>query len=177
MEYKCWREITWGHMVGLQSWSDENVPPHICVIWSDDMNMQGNILVSVMTKLMCWECRARESEEFQEQRMLIGRRGHKILRPVFFFFFPSGVHIFSTSESREKISSDQKLAISLPVAFCVLSQGDDSSHALHVFPTGCFFVSEKNRSLECKKYLYIIYIYIYIYLTPLFPNHVIGIFT
>ncbi len=165
MEYKCWREITWGHMVGLQSWSDENVPPHICVIWSDDMNMQGNILVSVMTKLMCWECRARESEEFQEQRMLIGRRGHKILRPVFFFFFPSGVHIFSTSERVVR----RFLAIkNWPFLFpwhsaFYLRVMTARMHCMF-FQLGVSLCLRKTDCWSVKNTFIFIYIYIYIYI-------------
>lgn len=174
-------------MVGLQSWSDENVPPHICVIWSDYMNMQGNLLASVMT-LKSWCAESIEQERVKSFKSRECWLGGGVIKYWGLFFFLShwSAYFWPKRKSHEKISSYQKLSISLPVAFWDLSQGDDRSHALHVFPTGCVFVcvcvwekqivghSDTKRQKITWKYPE--KIFFYIFNSPI-PTPLIGIFT
>lgn len=155
-------------MVRLQSWSDENVPPHTSVIWSDYMNMQGNLLASIMT-LKSWCAKSIEGERVKSLKSRECLLGGGVIKywGLFFFFFLShwSAYFWPKWKSHEKISSDQKLSISLPLAFWDLSQGDDSSHALHVFPIGCVFlcVCVWEKQIVRHALIWTLHFFIYIY--------------
>lgn len=110
------------------------------MILSDCMNIAGESfsVCKDIEKLMRWDYRGRECQgrRVSRQEMLIGRRGHKILRLVFShwseYFWPKWM-------SHEKISSDQKpVCFSSHIILGIVMTAH--MHCMFFRLSACFFV-------------------------------------